>query len=765
MDEERSAMDRMPATALDHNVDAESLAYVLYTSGSTGKPKGVQIQHRSVVNLLHAMQAHVQMNTADSLLAVTTLSFDIAGLELLLPLMIGSRIILASYAETSDPMVLRDLLQRTQPSMMQATPATWRMLIDVGWTGLQGLQILVGGEKVTRELADALLERGSEVWNCYGPTETTIWSTICRLERDGLPVTIGRPLANTTLYVLDGGQRLLPQGAAGELYIGGDGVTRGYLNRPELTAERFLADPFATAPDARMYKTGDLGKWLPDGTIEFLGRNDFQVKIRGFRIELGEIEARLAEQAGVREAVVIAREDKAGDKRLVAYYTASVPDQGSVGAEQLRAYLAQKLPEYMVPAAYVRLESLPLTPNGKLDRRALPAPEFGPKDQEELVPPSDDIEERLANLWQELLGVPSIGVNHNFFELGGHSMLVARLIVQVERTFNRSLSMASVFQRPTIAQLAVLLREERGSPEPCRVFPIQKEGTRPPFICLGAGPYFLPLARQLGNDQPLMGLDLDQLKTDTLPVPVQLRDIAAHLAKAIREFQPNGPYYLGGWCLYGVLMYEVAQQIIAEGDEVALLVMIDSRYPAYNGTMPLITRMRGALQKSAYHAQLIWRSKAAEIPAYLSQRIRIFRGKAKRFWQEREYIRSIQNLDGPVEMELNPVFLMACTDYEPKPYAGPVVLFQAVERPSGRYWDLRLVWDRLVRGPFESHDVVGGHDGMFKDPYVSVLGSKIKDSLARAQKVQGYQDQGPPLPGGESAPERFGYGVARSEIA
>jgi len=325
--------------------------------------------------------------------------------------------------------------------------------------------------------------------------------------------------------------------------------------------------------------------------------------------------------------------------------------------------------------------------------------------------------------------------------------------------------MATVFQKPTIAQLADLLRDENTLPEPCRVFPIQPKGTRPPFICLGASAYFLPLARHLGNDQPLLGVDLDQLETDLLPVPVELRDIAAHVAKAIREFQPNGPYYLGGWCLYGVLMYEVAQQIIAEGGEVALLVMIDSLYPAYKGRLPLVARMRAALQKSAYHATLISRSKAAEIPAYLSQRIKIFRNKAKRFWQVREYIRSIQNLDGPLEIELDPVFRMACTSYQPKPYAGSVALFQAVERPSGGYWDLGRVWQGLIRGAFETHNVVGGHDGMFKEPYVAVLGSKLKDSLAEAQRIQGQQDQAPPPPNSESAPDRFGYSVARSEVA
>ena len=329
-------------------------------------------------------------------------------------------------------------------------------------------------------------------------------------------------------------------------------------------------------------------------------------------------------------------------------------------------------------------------------------------------------------------------------------MLLARLLFQMERTFGKRLSMATVFQKPTIAELADLLRDEKARTQPYRVIPIQAEGTRPPFICLGAGPYFLPLARHLGSDQPLLGVDLTQLETNRLPAPVRLQEIAAYVAKAIREFQPHGPYYLGGWCLYGVLMYEVAQQIVADGGEVALLVMIDSLYPAHRAQLSYFARIQAALQKWAYHASLVARLKAVEIPAYLLQRIKNLRGRAVRFWQRLDYLRSIQHPDGPLEMELNPVFFIACTDYEPQPYRGPVVLFQAVERPSGRHWDLRQVWHRLIRGPFESHDIVGGHDGMFKEPYVGVLGSKMKNSLEQAQK-QYHEDPAVLLPNNGAA--------------
>ena len=462
----------------------------------------------------------------------------------------------------------------------------------------------------------------------------------------------------------------------------------------------------------------------------------------------------------VQSAVVALREDSPVGKQLIAYVVPAVPGLSSQG---LRTFLKERLPDYMIPSHFVFLESLPLLSNGKVNRNGLPAPrQWTAAPKEQYAAPGDLIERQLVEMWETLLATRPIGVNHNFFDLGGHSMLLARLLFQVEQTFHRSLSMASVFQRPTIAQLAELLREEKTLPEPCRVFPIQPGGTRPPFICLGAGPYFLPLARQLGSDQPLFGVDLTQLETDRLPVPVRLRDIAAHVVKAIREFQPNGPYFLGGWCLYGLLMYEVAQQIIADGGDVALLVMIDSIDPAHRKMLPFFARMRVALQKWAYHATLLGESKAAEIPAYLLQRIKIFRTRAKRFWQRLDYIRAIQKANGPLEMELNPIFFMACTDYRPQPYSGPVTLFQAVERPAGRHWDLRQVWRPLIRGPFEAHDIVGGHDGMFKEPYVGILGSRLKNSLEQAQQPDGKQDQAALVPDNEAAPDRFGYSVAAS---
>ena len=537
---------------------------------------------------------------------------------------------------------------------------------------------------------------------------------------------------------------------------------RGYLNRPELTAERFIPDPFDEDPHARLYKTGDRARFLADGNIEYLGRLDNQVKLRGYRIELGEIESALLQSDQVQSAVVVLWEDSPIGQCLVAYIVPAAP---GLDSQAIRASLKERLPDYMIPSQWVFLESLPLLTNGKVNRGALAPPQqWAAPSEEQYAAPSDSFERQLVEIWEALLATRPIGVNHNFFDLGGHSMLLARLLFQIEQKFNRRLSMSTVFQQPTIAQLADLLRGEKLLAQPCRVFPIQAQGTRPPFICLGAGPFFVPLARNLGTDQPLMGVDLTQLETDRLPVPVHLRDIAAYVVKAIREFQPNGPYYLGGWCLFGVLMYEVAQQLIADGGEVALLIMIDSINPAHQRTLPLFTRVQVTLQKWAYLANLLAKSKAGEIPAYLSQRMRVLRTRAVRFWQRWEYNRSVQNADGPVEMELDPVFYVACTNYVPQPYYGRVVHFQAVERPSGRHWDLRCVWEELIRGPFDTHDIVGGHDGMFREPHVGVLAKMITNSLSHAQKLPEKQEQAAVLPGSAAPLDRFGYSVPRPKV-
>lgn len=430
----------------------DDLAYVIFTSGSTGRPKGVQITHRALVNFLSSMQWQPGIVPEDILLAVTTLSFDIAGLELFLPLISGARLVIASPETVADGAALVALMNRTGATFMQATPATWKLMLEAGWTGNSKLKILCGGEAWPVALADQLLPRCKSLWNMYGPTETTIWSAATQIEK-GDPVLIGRPIANTTIYLLDAALQPVPIGAAGELHIGGDGLARGYLNRTELTAGKFITDPFSTAPGARLYKTGDLARYRSDGAIEYLGRMDQQVKVRGFRIELGEIESVLGRHPAVREGVVVAREDAAGEKNLVAYLVAR-EEQIPVVTE-LREFLLKSLPEYMVPVAFVILAKLPLTPNGKIDRKALPAPaENRLESGARFVEAHTSTEIVLAKIWGDLLGVERVGIHDNFFALGGHSLLAVRIAFRIRDALKTDMPVKLISEFPTIAGLA-----------------------------------------------------------------------------------------------------------------------------------------------------------------------------------------------------------------------------------------------------------------------------------------------------------------------
>ena len=442
----------------DSGVTPDNLAYTIYTSGSTGQPKGVQILHRAVVNFLTSMSLAPGLNEQDVLLAITTISFDIAALELYLPMAVGAIVVLVTREVALDSCALLQTLDQKRVTVMQATPATWRMLLAAGWLGNQHLKILCGGEAMHPDMANQLLTKSASVWNMYGPTETTIWSTVYRVEPGNTSVPIGRAIANTQIYLVDPDQllknnliKLVPVGEPGELLIGGVGLARGYLNRPELTDEKFIPNPFSNEFGSRLYRTGDLARYQPDGNIEFIGRVDHQVKVQGFRIELGDIEAALCQHPAVREAVVIARAEN-GDKRLVAYI---VPTSRSQQIPQLRTFLKEKLPEYMVPTTFVVMEALPLTPNGKIDRRALPAPKQSRPDLETVfVAPRSPVEEQLAHMWAQLLGIEQVGVHDNFFELGGDSLLSTQLLSQVREKFHLELPLLALFQAPRVAGLA-----------------------------------------------------------------------------------------------------------------------------------------------------------------------------------------------------------------------------------------------------------------------------------------------------------------------
>ncbi|HEY5780481.1 MAG TPA: amino acid adenylation domain-containing protein, partial [Lysobacter sp.] len=463
LDDDRLEIDAASADAPRQEgvADPESIAYAIYTSGSTGQPKGVRIPHRAVLNFLASMRREPGLGESDRLLAVTTTSFDIAVLELFLPLSVGAEVILASREQAADGHALAVLLSASGATVMQATPSTWRMLIDAGWRGASRLRVLVGGEPLAPELAAQLCAGCPEVWNMYGPTETTVWSTCCKVGQPQTGITIGRPIANTTVWVRDARGQLCPVGVPGEIWIGGDGVALGYHQRPELDAERFVPDPYSSRPGARLYRTGDRGRWRADGMLEHLGRLDFQVKVRGNRIELGEIEARVSADPAVANAVAVAREDRPGDVRLVVYVVARAAAQIDIAG--LRARLKSVLPDYMVPQHIVALDAMPLLPNGKLDRKALPAPVNASEESKVVVDEAGDPRVRyLAALWTELLGTAA-GPDDNFFDLGGHSMLAVQMANRVARDTGARIRLVRLATQ-TLSQVAAELPDTVAAP-------------------------------------------------------------------------------------------------------------------------------------------------------------------------------------------------------------------------------------------------------------------------------------------------------------
>ncbi|MEU4565099.1 amino acid adenylation domain-containing protein [Micromonospora sp. NPDC023956] len=441
----------------------DALAYLLYTSGSTGRPKGVAVPHRAVLNLLTSFRADLDLGPGDLLAAVTTLSFDISVVELLLPLMCDVPLVVVGADETADGPALRRRLVESGTTVLQATPATWRLLLAAGGVPPSVRLRLTGGEALPRDLADALLADGASLWNCYGPTETTVYSSAGPVPPAPAAVTIGGPIANTRLHLLDEAFQPVPVGVVGELYVGGTGVARGYHGRPGLTADRFVPDPFADRPGARLYATGDLARRRPDGQVEYLGRADHQVKVRGFRIEPGEIETLLRAQAEVADAVVTAWTGGDGDVRLVAYAVPAAGTDPDALWERVRPALARRLPEYMVPAALVPLTALPLNDNGKVDRKALPAPRWTDPTAVP-VAPRDPVEHLVAGIWQEVLRVDAVGVHDDFFRLGGHSLLGVRALGRIGAAVDMEVPIPLLFAAPTVAAMADALRAAEPSP-------------------------------------------------------------------------------------------------------------------------------------------------------------------------------------------------------------------------------------------------------------------------------------------------------------
>ncbi|WP_338861220.1 amino acid adenylation domain-containing protein [Mycetohabitans rhizoxinica] len=669
--------------------DAQHLAYVIYTSGSTGQPKGVMVHHQGVVNLITAIARELDITAQDRMLQFAPLSFDTSVEEIFTPLAHGAAVVLRTDAWLAGAAQFWALCKAYQVSVVDLPVQFWAQLAQEKAPVADSVRaILIGGDALSATARDAWFAGGGHrprLLNVYGPTETTVTSTVHEvIYDDGNWRTIGRPIANTRIYLLDTHGQPVPLGAAGELYIGGAGVARGYLNRPGLSAERFTPDPFSSVPGARMYKTGDLARYRPDCHLEFLGRNDHQVKIRGFRIELGEIEACLSQHPQVRDAVVIAQGD-GHYQRLVAYIVAE-PDESL--AAVLRAHVAAVLPEYMVPAAFVRLDALPLTPNGKLDRRALPAPDDDALVRQAYEAPQGEMETTLAAIWAELLGVERVSRHDSFFALGGHSLLAVQMISRSRTALGMSIPMRLLFQAPTLAALAQhLSTHDRVHDDSFAVLlPIQPNGIRPPLFCIhpvsGLSWHYRSLASHLGADQPVYGLQARGLDGVLSSAPT-IEAMAADYIDQIRRIQPNGPYYLLGWSLGGNVACSMATQLEQQGERVALLAVLDAT-PDHASRHD----KSEVIEEADFYISLFARHEAASS----SEAGHYLWGKTRAVIQNNQRI---------------------VTSFLPRIYGGDMLFFRAtmLQNTSDKLIPPQA-WQPYVRGYVEVHDIACKHYDM-----------------------------------------------------
>ena len=760
--------DENPASG----VTADNLAYVIYTSGSTGKPKGVMIQHTSLVSYTETACDEYAVKPSDRILQFASLSFDASAEEIYPCLVRGATLVLRTDSMLSSASVFLQTCQHRALTVLNLPTAYWheltaRLDAEILTFPPSVRLVIIGGERALPERLAAWRQHVGQrvpLMNTYGPTEATIVATMCQLtgsaEADTvLPeVPIGRAIRNVQTYVLNRHLQPMPIGIRGELHIGGVGLSRGYLDRPELTAEQLVPNPFSDEPGARLYKTGDLARYLPDGNIEFLGRIDHQVKVRGFRVELGEIETVLGQHPAVREIVALAREDLPGDKRLVAYV---VPNQEAPPtASELRGFAQDKLPGYMVPSTFVTLDTLPLTPSSKVDRQALPAPDRArPELAGALVAPRDTLEFQLTRIWEAALNIQPIGVRDDFFKLGGHSLLAVRLFALIEKGLGRRLPLAMLFQGATVEHLASLLRQRAESIPWSPLVEIQSSGSKPPFFCVhpagGNVLCYVDLARHLGPEQPFYGLQSRGLDGEQEP-HTQVEAMAAHYIEALRAVQPEGPYFLGGWSMGGIVAFEMAQQLRAQGQEVALLALLDTWAPkrrrrlAKEDSVALLVGFAQELGLSLDDLTLSWDRLLQLEPdkqlAYVLEGARM----ANMVPPDIEFAQ-IQRFFHVFKTNAR-----AMRNYAPQPYPGRLILFSANELAAEgahyvpqsrvrrlfhifetkvrvRLKDSTLGWSKLSTEGVENYENLGNHFTMIREPHVQVLAERLRTCLAEAQ--------------------------------
>ena len=720
------------------SVALDNLAYVIYTSGSTGRPKGVGVTHRGLVNLGQALGQQFDISPQSRVLQFASFSFDASVAEIIEALQNGAALVLADKDDLLMGSSFVQLMQKQEVSIATLPPSALALLSPDEFPALR--TIISAGEACSAEIV-AKWAVGRQFVNGYGPTEGTVGATTAVLTADNTTPVIGHPLPNYQIYLLSLQLQPVPQGVAGEIHIAGRGLARGYLNRPDLTAEKFIPNPFSPNMGERLYKTGDLARYLPDGRIEYLGRIDHQVKIRGFRIELGEVEAALRQHTAVQDALVLARENGTGPQ-LVAYV---VGDEEAM--RDLRPFLRQSLPAYMVPAAFVPLERFPQTPNGKIDRKALPTPEGSSLTSEEVFAASQDaLEAQLTQIWQDVLQLPAISTVANYFEIGGHSLQAVTLFAAIEKRLKVRLPVSLLFEAPTIGQLAAVMRQRGAVPRRPSLVPIQPLGQKTPFFCVhgGAGHVFHyhDFAQLLGVERPFYGLQpqLDEATHQSRFTSVE--QMAAHYIQEMKTVQPTGPYLLSGFCFGGIVAYEMAQQLIQEGDEVGLLIFIDPSTPL---NQPQIEEPPSpeviAARLSRHKRNMARLGRLARLGYILhssKNRLTAYWHLASRFWVRwwrRSRARLIQhyiNWQKIVPSRFHDFYFMhvvsneATQTYQPKSYPGQAILFYSTLENDG---DETLGWSGLPEEGLEMYAVESTHLGILKRPSIDQVADKLKQHL------------------------------------
>ena len=745
LDTQWDIIQSFPTHNPDQTLDLDQTAYIIYTSGTTGKPKGVMASHRNLVNYILATQERLGFDQSDVMPSIARFTFSIAIFEMLSPLVAGGTLVILERDHILDFARLTKTLE--QLTMLHTVPSLMQKLLryiqdnDLDLKKFHQVKhVFTGGDIVPPDLLETMKQvfQQAHVGVLYGCSEVSSLCATFPVSRDHVlsKSRVGKPFNNVSIRLYDPNQKLVPIGVPGEIYVGGAGVTHGYLNRADLTEEKFV-----TIDGQRFYRTGDMGRLGADGNLEFLGRADFQIKLRGIRIELGDIESALRQAPGVREGVVVAHELEAG-KSLVAYIVLD-PTTPTPTAD-IRRFLQAKLPDYMVPAAFVKLEAMPLNPNQKVDRKALPlpTPETFIGDGT-IVAPRDDLERQLTEIWERVLKIQPLGIHHNFFEVGGNSLLAVQMLTQVEKLLGKNLPLTALLQSSTIASLAETLRQDNGDNVAVEVVPLRATGTKPPLFCIYGVLLYRELMEQLPADQPVYGVflqeEVDLLKqgrsafSDSVFSSVSA--IATLYLQVIRKLRPHGPYYLAGESFGGIVAFEMAQQLQADGEEVALVALLDSANPACISPLPLLQRIKIHRQHLSKQSHTYVLNLAKERFLLAPKKLFYSLSHVHRYGKLVADDRSEPDAEFYQDDVREAVRNQVIQAYKPKPYDGKVVLFRAMERdPFEGCKDHALGWGSLATGGLHIYDVPGDHIGILKEPNVRVMANYLQSYLAQGDR-------------------------------